>query len=203
MHDYSINRHPKEKILFVLALIAIVSAPLLNQGIANLFTYFAGEPSFTSSSLTAVPVFGLFLAVYMLFDKCLWKVELLRKFLLVPDLNGSWRCEGNTTLKNGAAVSYDWSGTITITQSWSKILIHLKTTQSASTSIAASIAHVEGVGYKVLYEYQNAPAADQLELNKHSGTTELLFDLHCKLASGNYYTDQNRQTVGTMTLNRE
>lgn len=202
MHDYSINRHPKEKILFVLALIAIVSAPLLNQGIANILTYFGGETSLASSSLTAVPVFGLFLGIYMLFDKCLWKIEWLRKFLLVPDLNGAWKCAGNTVLKTGTPVSYDWAGTITITQSWSKILIHLETEQSVSSSIAVSIAYVEGVGYKVLYEYQNAPAADHIELNRHSGTTELLFDLCCKSASGNYYTDQHRQTVGTMKLMR-
>jgi hypothetical protein len=203
VHDYSINRHPKEKILFVLALIAIVSAPLLNQGIANLFIYFGGEISFASSSLTAVPVFGVFMGIYMLFDKCLWKLEWLCRFLLVPDLNGAWKCVGKTVLKNGAGVSYDWSGKITITQSWSKMLIHLETKQSVSISIAASIAYVEGVGYKVLYEYQNAPAANHIELSKHSGTTELLFDLHCKSAAGNYYTDQHRQTVGAMELMRE
>lgn len=96
----------------------------------------------------------------------------------------------------------DWSAVITITQSWSKILIHLKTENSESSSIAASISHVAGVGYRLLYAYQNAPVANQLELNKHSGSVELLFDENGSAASGNYFTDQHRQTVGTMTLTK-
>ena len=125
MHDYSIDRHPKEKILFVLAFSAISAAPLLNNLIHRLVTYLEVSTGWSSPPVTAIPVFGLFIGIYFLFDRHLWKIRWLRKFLLVPDLNGKWLCTGQTTLKDGVSVTYDWAGEITITQSWSRILVHL------------------------------------------------------------------------------
>ena len=40
MHDYSIDKHPKEKILFVLAFIAITIAPLADKLIDWAFSFF-------------------------------------------------------------------------------------------------------------------------------------------------------------------
>ena len=123
--------------------------------------------------------------------------------LLVPDLNGKWNCKGHTSLKNAKVVDHDWNATISITQSWSKILIYLKTSQSESKSISASIYHEAGVGYRVLYLYDNRPNADELDLSKHSGSVELLFLEDTNSASGSYYTDRHRTTVGTMNIERE
>jgi hypothetical protein len=121
----------------------------------------------------------------------------------VPDLNGKWICAGHTILKNGEQVDIDWDGTIAITQSWSKILIHLKAKQSKSKSISASIYHEDGVGFRVLYQYDNRPNADELDLSNHSGTTELLFSEDTASADGSYYTDRHRTTVGTISLERK
>jgi len=121
----------------------------------------------------------------------------------VPDLNGKWICKGHTNLKNAEVVDYDWEATISITQSWSKILIHLKTKQSESKSISASIYHEYGVGYRVLYQYNNRPNADEMDLSNHSGAAELLFSEDTESAFGSYYTDRHRTTVGIMSLKRE
>nr|VFK16523.1 MAG: hypothetical protein BECKLFY1418C_GA0070996_102420 [Candidatus Kentron sp. LFY] len=201
MHDYSIDRHPKEKILFLLALVAILVAPTIDRLARHLIISL--DLNGTWALLAAISVFGLFWTVYTVFDRYLWKIRLLRRILLVPDLNGRWACTGQTILKSGNPAEMDWSAVITITQSWSRILIHLKTENSESSSVAASISRVVGVGYCLLYEYQNKPVANQLELNMHSGSAELSFHENGCEASGYYFTDQHRQTVGMMTLTKE
>ena len=203
MHDYSIDRHPKEKVLFLLALIAIAAAPPIKELAELLVSLLEANTGWSSAPVVAVPVFGLFAGLYFLFDKYFWKIPWLRKVLLVPDLNGKWLCKGHTSLKNAEAVDYDWDATVSITQSWSKILIHLKTKQSESKSISASIYHEAGVGYRVLYQYNNKPNADELDLSNHSGSAELLFSENTESATGSYYTDRHRTTVGTMSLKRE
>lgn len=203
MHDYSIDKHPKEKVLFLLALIAIVTAPIVKGLAEYLVLFLEVSTGWSSAPVVAVPVFGLFAGFYFLFDKFLWKITWLRKLLLVPDLNGKWACIGRTNLKNGEPVNFDWNATVSITQSWSKILIHLKTSQSESKSISASIYHEAGVGYRLLYQYNNKPNADELDLSNHSGSAELLFSEDAECASGSYYTDRHRTTVGTMKLKRE
>ena len=203
MHDYSIDRHPKEKVLFLLALIAIIAAPLVKGLAEYLVSLLEVSTGWSSAPVVAVPVFGLFGGLYFLFDRFLWKITLLRKLLLVPDLNGKWVCAGCTSLKNGEPVNFDWNSVVSITQSWSKILIHLKTSQSESKSISASIYHEAGVGYRLLYQYNNKPNADELDLSNHSGSAELLFSEDIESASGSYYTDRHRTTVGTMRLRRE
>ena len=203
MHDYSIDNHPKEKVLFLLALIAITAAPLIKELADLLVLALKANTGWSSAPVVAVPVFGLFAGLYFLFDKVLWKISWLRKVLLVPDLNGRWVCKGHTALKNADVVDYDWDATISITQSWSKILIHLKTKQSESKSISASIYHEVGVGYRVLYQFNNRPNADELDLSNHSGTAELLFSEDTESATGSYYTDRHRTTVGTMLLYKE
>lgn len=203
MHDYSIDKHPKEKVLFVLAFLAITFAPII-QGLAEwAVSAFQLSSKLSSAPAVAVPVFGLFAALYFLFNKYLWKLGWLRKLLLVPDLNGTWGCKGRTTLKNGEEADFDWAATIKITQSWSKILIHLQTSQSESKSISASLFHEDGVGFRVLYQYDNRPNADELDLLNHSGCGELLFDENVTNASGSYFTDRHRTTVGTMSLKKE
>jgi hypothetical protein len=202
MHDYSIDRHPKEKILFALAFFAITAAPLINDGISALIVQLNQAGIFRASVITAIPVFLVFSAIYFAFDRVLWKVAILRKVLLVPDLNGRWTCTGRTTLQGGQPANLDWNAEITITQSWSRILIHLRTQQSESKSIAASIFHESGVGYRVLYQYTNRPGADQLELRDHSGAAELRFDEACIAGEGYYFTDRHRSTVGTTKLRR-
>ncbi len=203
MHDYSIDKHPKEKILFFLALIAITTAPLLQDLADKIVAYFQAHSGWSSAPVVAIPVFAIFVGLYFLFNKYLWRLDSLRRILLVPDLNGTWNCEGQTTLKNGAKAGYQWAAKITITQSWSKILIHSKTSQSESKSISASIFHEDGVGYRLLYQYNNNPNADELDLLNHSGSAELLFTEDMSAASGSYFTDRHRTTVGTMNLSKE
>lgn len=202
MHDYSIDRHPKEKIIFVLAFLAIASAPKISGEINSVLIEAKAQGWITSAPVVAIPVFLLFVLLYLLFDRFLWRVKPFRSFFLVPDLNGDWECDGRGILKEGNQVDYPWQGRIAITQSWSKISISMSAGQSNSDSVSASISHVSGRGFRVLYHYRNEPKPGEDELQIHHGSAELMIDEDCETGSGYYFTDQHRSTVGTMTLRR-
>lgn len=202
MHDYSIDNHPKEKILFGLAFIAITAAPVLNDAVRAGLAAVGALSGIPAPPVTAIPMFGLFIGLYQLFNQKLWKSGWIRKFLLVPDLNGEWVCQGETMLKNGEKADFQWEGKIVVTQSWSKILVHLQTKTSSSKSVSASIFHDKGVGYRLQYLYESDPTAAALDLNKHDGFAEILFSEDCRSGEGNYFTDQHRQTVGILSVTR-
>lgn len=202
MHDYTIDRHPKEKILFFLSFIAIAVAPALNRGVAVVVQNLDAATEWASGPVTAAPVFTLFLGLYWLFNSKLWRVPSLRRVLLIPDLNGKWSCDGLTVLRDGVPVETAWKGEVFITQSWSKIQICLRTKQSTSRSVSASLSREPGVGYRLIYHYRNDPSASELVLQKHDGAAEIVFEEDCRLGKGNYFTDQHRRTVGSMKLSR-
>lgn len=203
MHDYAIDKHPKEKVLFGLSAIAIFTAPALNKGIAWIAHELGAATGIWSTSvITVVPMMTVFALVYWLFDSKLWKVEWLRSRLLVPNLNGTWKCDGLSVMRKGEVVNFPWLGEIRITQSWTKISICIRTSQSSSRSTSASLVHEPGVGYRLFYHYTNAPKADQTDLNKHDGTAEIVFAEDCLSGEGHYFTDQHRMTTGTMKLQK-
>ena len=202
MHDYAIDRHPKQKVLFMLAFVAILATPVINSALVSMGTKVGLAAGWMTTVGTVVPVSAFFGLLYVLFDRYLWKWSMLRRVLLVPDLNGEWECRGRTALKKGAAVEFNWVGTLTISQSWSKILVHLRTTQSSSRSMSASIYHDQGVGYRLLYQYKNEPRAGEQELQIHTGSVEMDFEEACRVGQGHYFTDSHRNTVGVMDVTR-
>lgn len=87
-------------------------------------------------ALTLVGAGAVYAAVYWLFDTQVWKVPFVGALLKVPNLAGTWSCEGEG-LDQKPHVK--WSGTLTIVQSWDRIRVHLVTTQSESHSVAAAL----------------------------------------------------------------
>ena len=78
MHDYSIDKHPKEKVLFILALIAITTAPVLQDVAENIVDYLEVNAGWSSAPVVAVPVFALFAGLYFLFNKYHRKYKFVR-----------------------------------------------------------------------------------------------------------------------------
>lgn len=195
MHDYSIDKHPKEKIIFAISFIAIWMTPKI-QGFVQSYI----DKLNPSDLMFAIPITFIFAGLYILFDNFVWKCRKLRKLFLVPDINGTWLCNGKTLYKDGEPVTFDWQGVIVINQSWSKLSIIFKGSQSESKSITASIYHDKGVGYRVYYQYKNSPQIGEEELLSHIGSTELLFDEDCENAEGCYFTDHSRMSAGKISL---
>lgn len=177
---------------------------LLSIAIASIAGWLGGKLEtwwgFPVGGISSMAVFGL---LYFAFDRVLWRLPPIRKILLVPDLNGRWIVEGRTTIKKGEPVDWRWNGVMTISQSWSSISVTQRTSHSPSHSTAASLYREPGRGYRLIYHYDNNPLPDQQELSRHCGLCNLLFTEDARSAEGQYFTDRDRLTVGTMQLTKE
>ena len=202
MHDYAIDKHPKQKILYILAFTAITVAPWATRVMDGAVRGTGAYLGLAAPVVNAIPVATVFGILYWCFDRYLWRWRALRRLLLVPDLNGQWIANGATVWRDGQALTEAWTGTVVIVQSWSKISIRLSSGNSSSRSIAASLSHEPGAGYRLLYQFENEPAVAHPDLRPHSGTTDLLFPESCDRAEGSYFTNQNRKTVGELHLER-
>lgn len=202
MHEYSIDRSPKVRILFWLSAAAIYVAPLVNHTLSDASEWLRSLGVFGRSLVVALPTFLIFSLLYQIFNRWLWKCRPIRQWLLVPDLNGTWICEGRTTSRRGAPVSQDWVARIEIVQSWSQISIRLTTSQSSSRSVSASVRK-SSHGFRLTYTYRNDPRPGEAELAIHDGIVELDFDVSHTTGQGTYFTDQHRQTSGSMRWIKE
>jgi hypothetical protein len=149
--------------------------------------------------VTAGVLYG---GLYWLFDRHVWKLPRLTKLLHVPDLSGAWVCRGKT-LKPDGSVDRAWTADVVIVQSWDRLRVRLKTSQSTSHSIAAALVFDQADGYRLLYNYRNEPRIGQPDLAGHRGSAELLFYPDLKSATGEYFNGHGRYTFGTLQLERK
>lgn len=154
------------------------------------------------SLLSLLGAGGVFIALYWLFDKYAWKWPFVEALLKVPNLSGKWTCTGQSLDLTGA-VTFNWSGEVTIVQSWDKIRVHLKTTQSGSNSNSAAIIRDEATGYRLFYSYKNEPNISETALHSHRGFAELDFNTDLTEASGEYFNGRGRYSFGRMQLQRQ
>lgn len=196
MHPYSTNSPVNPKLIAVIALLSWCISFGIELAVKQINAAFG----WSLGALSALGCFGIF---FLLFDRFLWRWPVARHILLVPDLNGTWRCSGRTTHLAGDQADIEWAGTVTICQSWSRMVVRLKTSQAESQSIAASLYQEPGRGYRLIYHYDYKPKAGEHGLNRHSGQGDLIFADDGKVASGEYFTGPGRLTVGTMNLVRQ
>jgi len=189
MHEYSIADHPKNRILFYLAAIAIALSAIFTK----LAKFYNVELMLTSA--------GVFTALYFIFDYYFWRIPIVRGLLSLPNLNGEWSCDG-ISLDTEHNEKEKWQGTVTIVQRWTKISIYLRTQKSESASKVAHIYSLPGKGYKVTYSYSNTVEYGNKPMTDHSGSCELLFDTECQNANGSYFNGPDRWTCGKITLKK-
>lgn len=137
--------------------------------------------------------------VYWLFNRYGWKQAC--RLLQLPDIDGVWDCDGRTIAEDGS-VKFEWKGKVTISQSWEKIAVDLKTRQSGSYSISAALLPKADSSWLLLYSYRNEPRAGEPELNAHLGYCELRFAKGLQEAEGDYFNARGRGTLGRMHLTR-
>lgn len=152
------------------------------------------------AALSLIGAGSVYLALYFLFDKFAWKIGPISRALKIPNLAGTWRCEGLSTDKTPPL---PWTGTITITQSWDRVRVHLKSVQSASNSVAAALVCDPVGGHRLMYHYKNEPRQDEAELHAHHGFADMVFSADGKAAYGEYFNGRGRNTFGDMKLTRE
>ena len=138
-----------------------------------------------------IPTFGVvFMAVFYLFDRYLWKYKSSK----VPNLNGDWEGKIETSHNDGEEIDVK----VTIKQTWSSISIILETANSRSKSEVASIMSKS----RLVYQFFNEPLfRSEKTLHKHYGVTMLDFKEN-DILEGFYFTDRDRKTQGDIYLER-
>lgn len=186
------------------ALASIVSAAIVAIVLAlfNVALWLGIGDAIPPVVLIPVGAGAVYSILYWLFDRHAWRLAAVARWSKVPDLSGRWRCEGLTLPVNDQA-GRPWSGEIVIVQSWDRIRVRLKTPQSGSNSMTASLLHDPADGYRLIYSYRNDPKISEPELASHLGFAELLFAPDLASAEGEYFNGHGRYTFGTLKLVKE
>lgn len=203
-HEYIVisgyNRSKVGKIIGSIASLLSGILVFLILTVLEHYSYFDSESVLTPTVCSLISAGSIYLLLYSLFDSKMWKWRLISKYINVPDLSGEWDCAGRGKNKEGDIV--EWNAKVIIFQSWDRVHIYMKTSQSSSDSIAASIMYDGEIGYRLVYNYQNSPRIDEAELNKHMGFAELTFDKNLATAEGEYFNGRGRNTFGIMKLRK-
>ena len=159
-----------------------------------------GAANFAPQWWLSVPSFGGFYAVlYWLFDNHVWRWRLWRAtgLLKVPDLNGNWAGNVESSYGNGSIHEV----TISIIQRWSKLLVRFETGHSQSHSISSTLKVADVANPELSYLYINQPKASAPgTMSIHRGTATL--ELKGDVLEGDYYTGRGRMTFGSIRLTR-
>jgi|WetSurMetagenome_2_1015567.scaffolds.fasta_scaffold384667_1 hypothetical protein len=189
MHDYSINISERKNIYFILAGISIGIMYIIRNTVCFIPWYIESPSPFL--------LFGIF---SFLFDKILWKIQPFKYFIKTPNMNGEY----NGILKS----SYDnfnneYKVTVIVKQSWTNILITLKTDTSESNSQSASIIFMNEK-ICLFYSYLNKPEIDSVDsMHIHFGTCTHVYNEKENTFNAEYYTSRDRKTFGIINLNKK
>lgn len=196
MHEYSIDVE-NNKVIFYLSVISI----FISSGLTTIINLLITKIPYIeiTISITAISIFGI---LYSLFDKFIWKWEILNKLgiIKIPNLNGKW--EGQFQSSYHGFKEY-LPVALVIEQSWSKICIKGKFNHSNSSSNTASIKVDLGKEVKLLYSYYNdkKPEYYKMGTSNHRGYANLEIDENSM--EGNYFNDPaNNKNWGKMKLEK-
>lgn len=194
MHAYTTNSAERKFVPLYIAGASILAAWVLNRVLGAMqfaLPWWIDAPS----------VIGFYGLLYAIFNKYLWRWQILRIIgvVKVPDLNGIW---------NGyVASSFDKHATkydaiLRIVQNWTRISIILETVYSKSSSLIAAIV-TEDPDTVLSYEYLNEPMPNAKHtMHTHRGTARLTMQSNGKALEGEYYTGRDRQNFGILRFER-
>jgi len=197
MHDYAIFGHNRATIGRWLGIISIVLAGAASSLFAWLYEATSAE-TYVAAIVTPAIIYFI---LHCCFNKFAWK---LLSFS-TPNVSGVWSVQGKTLNEDGST-KYDWKAEIDIEQTWEKICVTLRTSQSSSESYTATLAAKPGTkaGWVLHYGYSNTPDSNQYhELNSHKGYCELVFNKELSQGEASYFNSNGRRTFGQMTLRKE
>lgn len=200
-HEYSVIGHSRANIGRYLSLFsaALASAFTVVGALWLQLSTYLGLPAW--ASVVAVPISGgvFYALAHGVFNKWCWKYFF--RLVGLPNIGGQWTCHGQTFDGEGN-VSAEWAADVWITQSWEKIRVSLRTTQSSSSSASAALIPEGGGRWMLMYSYRNEPRAGET-INPHLGYCEMSFEPGYQRAEGDYFTARGRGTQGRMILKRK
>ena len=202
-HEYSVIGHSRASVGRHLGTVAaaLASGAVLLFGFLVGLADWLGLPDIPPIVLWPITAGVTFSAVHWAFNRYVWRWSRVLAWLRIPDLNGEWKVVGKS-LNMEKDILHEWKGVITITQTWEKIWVNLRTGQSASNSEAAALIREPAGSFRLMYRYRNEPKIDEVDLSAHVGFAELLFASNLGSAEGDYFNSKGRYTFGTMRLTR-
>lgn len=194
MHKYTITYLNKNEIIFKISAISIVLSTLLSKLLDKFNITFVSISSAT-----------LFVILYNIVRKYLWKSEKLFWLFKTPDINGNWEVQG-LSKNDKLNQEFVWKGVMSITQTFDEIVILLKTenSNSSSKSFSCSLSQSNEEEFELDYKYNNSPSNNAMDdMKKHEGSCIIKFNIKEKKAEGSYFNNgRDRATNGTMTLKK-
>ena len=153
--------------------------------------------------LDAPSTMGFYGVLFGLFDNWLWRLPHLRLLGLikVPDLTGRWTGYVTSSFDQHAERR---EVAVEISQTWTRLAIRLRSKESRSNSIVASVlteSHAEGC--QVVYKFRNEPIVGaEKEMEAHQGTATLYVERDGAALEGDYYSGRGRANEGRIHLSR-
>ena len=195
MHDYAIDSRER---VFVVRILFTASA--LVAGIVALLIPSDILPMRWLLPIPSIPlVFGV---SYWAFDNWLWRWRFLRilRLIRVPDLRGTW---AGTIASSYTAFEHQQAVTVTIEQTWTKMVVRLNAAESRSWSLTASILTNSPEGLVLTYLFDNQPEAESDRTMERFRGTTVLVRIAADQLEGYYYTGRGRGTHGSLRLCRQ
>jgi hypothetical protein len=193
MHPYSIDTEERKYVLFLLAIIGVLSA----WGFYKLLAYHDVLLPWWIESPSVLTFYGI---LCLVFDRWLWKIAKRLKLIKTPDINGEWKGILKTSFN---ALADEKGATLRIFQTWTRIRIVQETDQSISYSESASIVTETPEGPYISYQYLNEPKPGATNtMNIHRGTCRLIFIYEENKLKGDYYSGRDRQNFGSVSFKR-
>ncbi len=202
-HEYSIVGHSRAHVGRYLGIASGITATVLTSFYVVVMQHIRAGGMSTAEVIT-VPLFGgiLYAGLHFVFDRWLWRWQLVRKAMGLPDIEGTWNCVG-LRHDNGEG-EQGWGATVTIKQTWEKISIALSSaTGSESFSKGASLLKRSDGKFVLMYSYKNSGLFADDTLRPHVGYCELVFTENPNSAEGYYFNNNGRVTYGKMTLTKQ
>jgi hypothetical protein len=152
----------------------------------------------------APSVMGLYGILYGVFDRWGWRLRILRKMRLinVPDLNGRWSGPGRSSFDDHGT---DYEVTMDIIQTWTRLLVTLRTPESRSESLSATILTENPWTIPLSYEYLNHPRPNaKTTMNSHRGAAKLELQErpHDRVLDGDYCSGRGRVNFGALSVSQ-
>ena len=195
MHDYAIDSRERVfvvRILFMASALAAGSTAVLIPSDLLPMRWLLPVPSIAL-------VFGV---SYWAFDNWIWRWRFLRvlRLVSVPDLRGTWT---GTVASSYTGFEKAQPVTVTIEQTWTKIVVRLNAAESRSWSLTASILTNSPEGLVLTYLFDNQPEAESARTMERFRGTTVLARIAADRLEGSYYTGRGRGTHGSLKLCRQ
>ena len=117
----------------------------------------------------------------------------------MPDLRGTWV---GTIASSYTGFEKTQPVTVTIEQTWTKMVVRLNSAESRSWSITASVLTKAPEGLVLTYLFENEPKAESVSTMLRFRGTTVLVNTEPGLLEGHYYTGRGRGTHGSIEMRR-